>query len=203
MNSDEFHIFSMACQQFKEEVSLITPIDWEKPGLGNWDVKSLVGHAFRALTTLENYLEGTAPSSKTLKNAASYFIIANLSDPKVNEGIEKRGIESAQMLGDDPISKIEESISKVDSLLLSVDSHTLLNTPFGAMDILDYLDTRSFELVVHSLDISKVISRSIKFKTELLNFVWKLLGEIAIEKGICEDLLLNITGREVALQSIF
>jgi len=29
---------------------------WDRPGLGEWDVRSLVGHTSRALLTVETYL---------------------------------------------------------------------------------------------------------------------------------------------------
>ena len=45
---------------------------WDRPGLGEWDVRALVGHTSRALLTVETYLAHPAPAVD-LTSAPDYF----------------------------------------------------------------------------------------------------------------------------------
>ena len=45
---------------------------WDRPGLGEWDVRALVGHTSRALLTVETYLARPAPAAD-VASAADYF----------------------------------------------------------------------------------------------------------------------------------
>jgi len=60
MKSDVRDAFHSASSGFAEVVSRIPPEAWARPALGVWDVRSLVGHAGRALSTIETYLEETS-----------------------------------------------------------------------------------------------------------------------------------------------
>ena len=48
--------FATAAACLVATVHQIQPGDWDKPGLGEWTVRDLVGHASRALSTVEQYL---------------------------------------------------------------------------------------------------------------------------------------------------
>ena len=45
---------------------------WDRPGLGEWDVRALVGHTSRSLLTVETYLAQPAPTVD-VASAADYF----------------------------------------------------------------------------------------------------------------------------------
>src|SRR5664280_173329 len=45
---------------------------WDQPGLGEWDVRALVGHTSRSLLTLETYLARPAASVE-IPSAADYY----------------------------------------------------------------------------------------------------------------------------------
>ena len=45
---------------------------WERPGLGEWDVRALVGHTSRSLLTVESYLRRPAESVQ-IQSAAEYY----------------------------------------------------------------------------------------------------------------------------------
>src|SRR5262244_524873 len=44
---------------------------WDRPGLGEWDVRALVGHTSRALVTVETYLARPAAAADVASDAAS------------------------------------------------------------------------------------------------------------------------------------
>ena len=48
--------FASAADFLVVVVDRIGPSDWAQPGLGSWDVRELVAHANRGMTTVEQYL---------------------------------------------------------------------------------------------------------------------------------------------------
>ncbi|MFT3971516.1 MAG: maleylpyruvate isomerase N-terminal domain-containing protein [Micropruina sp.] len=52
-----------AAEAFVALVSEIPHDAWERPALGVWDVRSLVGHTARAVTTAHDYLSRPRRSS--------------------------------------------------------------------------------------------------------------------------------------------
>lgn len=49
-----------AASAVSDVVERIGPDSWDGPGLGGWDLRSLVGHTSRALVTVLTYLHRTA-----------------------------------------------------------------------------------------------------------------------------------------------
>src|SRR3954468_11797719 len=72
---------------------------WDRPGLGEWDVRALVGHTSRALLTVESYL-GRPATEVEVASAVDYFRAARsiAAGPEVAE----RGREAGRALGADP-----------------------------------------------------------------------------------------------------
>ena len=64
--------FAEAADWFVRTVSLVDG-SWSAPGLGEWDVRSLVGHTSRALLTVEAYVARPA-SSVVVPSAVDYFV---------------------------------------------------------------------------------------------------------------------------------
>jgi len=52
--------YASAATSFAALVHDIPVGAWDKPGLGNWDVRALVGHTSRSLTTVSTYLRTKA-----------------------------------------------------------------------------------------------------------------------------------------------
>ena len=52
--------FESAARSFAGLVHRIPADGWDGPGLGEWDMRSLVGHASRSLITVSTYLETSA-----------------------------------------------------------------------------------------------------------------------------------------------
>src|SRR5215468_7364265 len=72
---------------------------WDRPGLGEWDVRSLVGHTSRALVTVETYLARPAPGAD-VASVTEYFraMRAVAAEPVV----AARGRDAGAVLGSDP-----------------------------------------------------------------------------------------------------
>ena len=52
--------FTSAARSFAELVREIPASAWDSPGLGEWDLRSLVGHTSRSLITVSTYLQRCA-----------------------------------------------------------------------------------------------------------------------------------------------
>ena len=79
----------------------------------------------------------------------------------------------------------------VDSL---ADDHPV-GTPWGEMRLADYLPTRTFELVVHTLDLVGAVGLVSRVPESALSVVLGLFAEAAARSGRAEELLMALAGR--------
>lgn len=145
--------FTQAADGFR---TLLPGLDGQldKPGLGDWDVRSLLGHTCRAFTTIETYLNTPDTSAEVeIDSPEEYFraAAAQLADP---EKVTRRGREAGTALGQHPLTSAAETAERVESLVRQTLDDALVGTPVGVMRFVDYLSTRAFELTVHGLDLA-------------------------------------------------
>jgi hypothetical protein len=68
---DSRRAFTDAAEWFVRTAALVGD-RWNRPGLGEWDVRALVGHTSRSLSTVETYLAHPAATVE-ITSAADYF----------------------------------------------------------------------------------------------------------------------------------
>ena len=134
---------------------------WSGDGLGVWSVRELVGHTSRALTNVERDLitpvepararEDDAPVS-----AVDYFV-AGMATPGIHVSVAERGREAGRALGANPIAAIRALKAQVRELLDRTPDDAVVTTPFGALLLPEYLPTKTYELVIHTLDIAAAL----------------------------------------------
>src|SRR5215469_176059 len=71
---------------------------WDRPGLGEWDVRALVGHTSRALVTVESYLARPAPAAD-VGSSADYFRATHAA--AAQPAVAARGRDAGTALGSD------------------------------------------------------------------------------------------------------
>ena len=78
------------------------------PGLGAWDLRSLVGHTCRSLVTVETYLDQPAADIE-VATAPDYYVA--IAPALAGEGPEivERGRQAGLALGADPASYVARS----------------------------------------------------------------------------------------------
>ena len=162
-------------------------------GLGGWDLRALVGHTSRALVTVSEYIRRPAPAIE-VDSAVDYVVglAAVSSDPAV----ERRGIEAGERLGDDPAGAVRLLLDTVVADLARADPDLVVTTYAGGMRLRDYLPTRTFELVVHCLDIATAVPARWTPPNAALAEAVALATEVALRRGEGTLLLRLITGRE-------
>jgi uncharacterized protein (TIGR03083 family) len=184
--------FAEAARAFTELVQRIPAGRWNGPGLGEWDLRSLVGHTSRSLITVATYLGRPADSEEVPTPAAYYVAIAGID----HAAVAVRGQEAGKALGENPAQFVEELRKRV---LAQVDGvgNPLIQAAAGGMHLESYLSTRTLELVVHSLDIAAAVPdiEPPEFSDQLLSEVARVAATAAVLRGRGVELLLALTGR--------
>ena len=165
--------------------------DWERPGLGVWDLRSLVGHTARALVTVTTYLDRPA-ASEDLMSAAAYVIGTGSVDPQVVAG---RGREAGVDLGDDPAAWVAAAADRALARVRAADPEALVETVNGGMRVGRYLPTRTFELLVHGADVAAALGLDPDVPPAALREAAGLATQVVLDQGRGQDLLLTLTGR--------
>ena len=184
--------FAEAAGTFAELVRRIPEDRWEGPGLGEWNLRSLVGHTSRSLITVEMYLSQPAGAEEARTPAAYYAAVAEV-DPK---GVVGRGVAAGKALGDNPAELVDALAMRVPALAETA-GNPVINTAAGGMRLENYLPTRSLELVVHSLDIAAAVPDvdGPKFSAQLLSQVARVAATAAVLQRRGLELMLALTGR--------
>ena len=181
-----------AARSFADLVASL-PSPLSGPGLGDWDLRALVGHASRSLVTVSECLRRPA-SSVDLETAADY--VAGLAAVANDPGVNRRGVEAGEMLGDDPAGAVRLLLDEVVADLARANPDQLVTTYAGGMRLRDYLPTRSFELVVHGLDIAAAVPARWTPPPAALSEALHLAAEVALRHGEGSLMLRLVTGRE-------
>ena len=187
--------FSRAADAFVDVVRGITPDSWSTHGLGVWSVRSLVGHTARALITVIDYLELDPATQVDMETAGDYYgqIYLVYTNP---EAIAHRGVQAGIALGDSPVDAIEKLKRRALDLIAAQDATRLVSLGGMGIPLDEYLKTRVFELVVHSIDIARATGQEAHFAADLIEESASLAAGIAARKGDGEQVLMALTGRE-------
>lgn len=181
-----------AAHAYADLVARIRPDQWAGLGLGEWDLRALVGHTSRSLVTVETYL-GQSAETEQLAGPAAYVAAVSTVDPAT---VADRGRAAGAALGAEPVRFVRDLVDRVLPLVAGVDD-PLVSTALGGMRLRQYLPTRTFELVVHGLDIARAAGLSAPAYSEpLLTEVLELTAAAAVLNGQGRELLLALTGRD-------
>lgn len=186
--------FRSASVLFVDTVGQVPHDAWERPALGSWDVRGLVGHTARALITVTEYLGLDEPGSVSIATAGDYYgsLYLVYTNP---EAIHRRGVDVGRSLGDDPAAAI---VALRDRALALVDAQPpgrLVSIGGMGIPLEEYLQTRVFELVVHTMDLARALDLPVSVPPDLVEATATLAAAIAARTGKGEQLLLALTGR--------
>ncbi len=182
-----------AVDTFAALVDGIEPTAWDRPGLGVWDVRSLVGHASRAMITVLTYLDQPA-ESEDIDSPQRYYALAARQSTD-SDAVAERGRRAGVELGRQPAAAVRDLARRVTSRVEHADPDSLITTIGGGMRVVAYLPTRTFELVVHSIDIAAATGLEITFSPALVGHTTELATRIAVELEQGIPVLAALTGR--------
>jgi uncharacterized protein (TIGR03083 family) len=184
--------FAEAAQSFANLVRRLPSDRWEGSGLGEWNLRALVGHTSRALVTVQTYLGQPVDTEDVPTPAAYYVAIAGID----HAAVANRGVQAGRELGDDPAEFVEALAERV-VLQVNTAGNPLIHTAAGGMYLSSYLPTRTLELVVHSLDIAAAVPNiePSQFSAEVLGEVARVAATAEVLLGRGARLILALTGR--------
>jgi uncharacterized protein (TIGR03083 family) len=187
--------FESATRSFADLVHRIPADRWTGPGLGEWDLRSLVGHASRSLVTVSSYLQTTAEREDVATPAEYYAQIADYMSQAGAEAIVERGRQAGRDLGQDPAAKVDDLVEQVVAELRTAGDPLIAVIGGLGLRLHTYLPTRTFELAVHGLDIARATGLSFDLPAEVLEEATVLAARIAVLTGRGAELLMASTGR--------
>jgi uncharacterized protein (TIGR03083 family) len=189
-------IFASAARSFAGLVREIPAGAWGGPGLGEWDLRSLVGHAARSLITVSSYLQTTA-EREDIATPQEYYVRVTPSALGIDPAdVAERGRQAGRDLGDDPAAAVDALASRVLEQVATAGNPLITVIAGLGIRLHTYLPTRTFELAVHSLDIARALGIPHRLPTDVLDEAMVLATRIAAVTGRGETVLLALTGRD-------
>jgi len=186
--------FAQAATWFVASVALVGD-RWDRPGLGEWDVRALVGHTSRSLTTVEEYL-GRPAAAVEVPTTTAYYLATH--DRAAQPEVAQRGRDAGAALGAHPATAVGALAARILPLVQACDGTELVTTVAGGMRLCDYLPTRTFELVVHTLDLHAALGTAHALAAppaDPASAALALAADLAVAGGTAGDALLALTGR--------
>jgi uncharacterized protein (TIGR03083 family) len=165
---------------------------WDQRGLGEWDVRDLVGHTSRSLLTVEAYLG--QPAEAVAADSAAAYIRAS-REIAAGPDVAQRGRDAGAALGADPATAVADIAARVRPIVDSCDGTELLTTIVGGMRLSDYLPTRTFELAVHTSDLALALGERLAVPPTAAEQALAVVSDIALTDGTAGAMLLQATGR--------
>ncbi|MDQ1427986.1 MAG: hypothetical protein QOK39_1462 [Acidimicrobiaceae bacterium] len=157
MSASERRCFAAAAEGFVTAVGGVGSEDWSRPGLGVWSVRDLVGHTSRSFTTIETYLAD--PPAEIVLHQPVEYLQAVRGAGLESEAIVARGRAAGVALGEDPLAAIGELATRVLAMVAATPDEAPMRTFAGGAQLGTYLPTRTFELTVHTLDLTTALGQ--------------------------------------------
>lgn len=187
-------LFSHSAEAFIAVLGSVSDDQWQLPGLGSWTVRSLAGHTARAILTVETYLSQEEPSDATVPTAEAYYtsVYQSFTDPAA---VAARGVDSGLWLADDPVGRVTSALARSRSLIESQPTNRVVSIGGMGIPLTEYLRTRVFELVVHTMDLSRATGVAHSIPADAILDSVALAAAVAATRGDGEALLFALTGR--------
>ena len=174
--------------------SAVGTAGWDAPGLGEWSLRSLVGHTGRALATVPAYLVAGVGQPVTLTHAFEYFAVLSTAaaDPAA---VAERGRQAGVELGGDPLARVEALADDALGALASAADDAPVASPAGVMRLADYLVSRIVELTIHTGDVARAAGIDFAPAPGPATITFASIGAIATAQGSAGDAIATLAGR--------
>lgn len=183
MDTDSTDAYLAASDFFVRLVAATPRNRHGEPGLGSWSVLELIAHANRAHTTVVDYVEHPVDPRDV---SADYFTEA---------AIRRRARRSLELLGHDPAGGVAVAAARAQRLIAASEHSTPVGSPIGAMTLAEYLPSRTAELVIHTLDLSRAVGDGSPPPAPAVHECLAYFLDLAQLRGHGTELLLALTGR--------
>ncbi|GAB7068322.1 maleylpyruvate isomerase N-terminal domain-containing protein [Mycolicibacterium hodleri] len=187
--------FRSAGTAFANLVRSVPESAWDGPGLGEWDLRALVGHASRSLITVSTYLRAPA-EREDVTSAAEYYAWVREHVTTADAGaIVERGRQAGRDLGEHPAATVDTLLERALDDVAAVDDPLITVIGGLGLRLSTYLPTRVFELAVHGLDVARATGLDLALPDDVLAEATVLAARISVRLGTAGPVLLALTGR--------
>lgn len=188
-------VFASAAVAFARLTRAVPEAAWDGPGLGDWDLRALVGHTSRALITVSEYLR-TPADHVDVDDAVAYYVwVREFSAGTGADAITERGRQAGRALGTDPATTVDELVARVLGDIEAAGDPVIRVIGGLGIRLSDYLATRVFELVVHGMDIARAAGLDADMPVEAVEQAGVLATRVATRLGDGATVLAALTGR--------
>jgi uncharacterized protein (TIGR03083 family) len=187
--------YQHAMEFFVTTASQVGDDQWDLPGLGEWTVRDLVGHTARAMLTVQQFTSRDATLIAEVPSSVAYYQRA-FAGEGTNARVAERGRQTAQSLGPDLPSAVARLASEVSALIDALPDDHIFASLIGGITLVDYLPTRTVELVVHTLDLQAATGIKGEPPRDAMLSTLHLLAELAVDTPNAGHLALLATGRD-------
>jgi len=187
--------FRSAATAFADLVHAIPESAWDGPGLGDWDLRALVGHASRSLITVSTYLRAPA-DREDVTSPADYYAWVHEHLATADAGaIVERGRQAGRDLGEQPATMVDSLLERALADVAAVEDPLITVIGGLGLRLSTYLPTRVFELAVHGLDVARAVGLDFTLPEDVLTEATVLAARISVRLGSATPVLLALTGR--------
>ena len=187
--------FRSAATAFADLVRAIPESAWDGTGLGDWDLRALVGHASRSLITVSTYLRATADREDVTSPADYYAWVREHLSTADTGAIVERGRQAGRDLGEHPAITVDALLERALADVEAVEDPLITVIGGLGLRLSTYLPTRVFELAVHGLDVASATGLDFTPPEDVLAEATVLAARISVRLGSATPVLLALTGR--------
>jgi len=191
-------VYLGAAEAFGGLVGEVAGPTWERPALGVWTVRELVGHTSAAISGVIKTLDQPA-ETESLESPEAYYAFGRTLDPAIYQAATDAVAASASRYADDlwpdPAAAVQELVQQVRHKLSGVRGDPIVQSAAGGMRLSAWLPTRTLELTVHSLDLAASLGASVDLPAAAVADAVEILARLAAAVGETQTVLRALTGR--------
>ncbi len=193
------HTFAATAHVFADLVGTLPADRLSGLGLGSWTLRDLVGHTVSAGLAGVTEALGRPATTEDITTPEGYYALAKTVDPAFLQAVVARSSTDARdwgaRLGDQPAGQVRRLAERAVAAVAAADPDALVTTAAGGMRLGSWLPTRTFELVVHSMDVARAADVRVDLPVDALAESAALAARLAAVTGGGQPVLLALTGR--------
>ena len=167
---------------------------WEDHALGQWTLRDLAGHTYRSISTVVGYSEKPAPQVDVESSTQWILNVRRNADP---DRVAELGRSAGLEIMDNPQMMVRGFLNMARERVNELDEDFILATPQGGMRLIDYLQLRIMELVIHGGDFARALGVEATPPVAGTQVALQVLTGVAVAEGRGPGLADALTGRDM------
>jgi uncharacterized protein (TIGR03083 family) len=196
---DYRRVYRSAAVSLVDLVSRMPSGRWEEPGLGEWTLRDLLGHTVSSALRQVPPALATPAEQLAAASPEAYWAFARTVAPEVYTAAMRASGQDARetgaSLGGEPLDAVRDMAGRATEAVAAAGDDDVVTSAVGGMRLRDWLPTRTFELVVHGLDLAAAAGVDPTFGSEALADTAAMAARLAADAGDGVTVIKALTGR--------